>query len=217
MLLLIFYGRRLKMENKVTISSRHIEDFIWMSYRYCIGRHTGAAANHAETIHKLLVDNPDLLSEERKEFMAKDIRQSINDVIKWKNNVTSGFTSKDIFSELLYSVDYYHTETHKYNWHVYSTESVEISPRIEAVEPWESFESEYTDLIGWVRLANFLDKSCHKEIIIEYDNDHYDYIGYSYPKKNENGKYEKVWVDLKSDISVARWFDKDCIVEIKDL
>ena len=205
------------MENKVNISSRHLEDFIWMSYRYCIGRHTGAAANHAETIHKLLVDNPDLLSEERKEFMAKDIRQSINDVINWKNNVTTEWSHVDIFSELLYAIDIFHTETHKFNWHVYNNGSVEIFPRTEAVEPWESFESEYTDLIGWVRLANFLDKSCHKKIIVEYNGERKEYISYSYPKKNENGKYEKVWIDLENDLNIARWFDKSNIVEIKDL
>ena len=205
------------MENNIIIAPNKMEDFIWMSYRYCIGRHTGAAANHAETIHKFLVNNPDFLSEERKEFMAKDIRQSINDVINWKNNVTFGFTSKDVFSELLYSIDLYHTETCKYNWHVYSTGSVEISPRTEAVEPRESFDNEYTDLIGWVKLANFLDKSCHKKIIVEYNGETKEYIGYSYPKKQENGKYEKVWIDLESDISTTKWFDEQNIVEIKEL
>jgi hypothetical protein len=205
------------MENNIIIAPNKMEDFIWMSYRYCIGRHTGAAANHAETIHKLLVNNPDLLSEERKEFTAKDIRQSINDVINWKNNVTFGFTSRDVFSELLYSIDQFHTETHKYNWHVYSTESVEIFPRTEAVEPWESFDHEYTDLIGWVKLANFLDKSCHKMVVFQWNGETYEQECYPFPLKKDNGTYSKVWIALESNLNKTEWMGEEHIVEIKEL
>lgn len=45
----------------------------------------------------------------------------------------------------------------------------------------------------------------------------YDYIGYSYPIKDENGKYKKAWVDLESNINMSTWFDEQNIVEIKDL
>ena len=38
---------------KITITNREMEDFIWMSTRYCIGRHTIAAAAHADTIAKV--------------------------------------------------------------------------------------------------------------------------------------------------------------------
>ena len=206
------------MENKVNISSRHIEDFIYMSYRYCIGRHTGAAANHAETIHKLLVNNPDLLSEDRKEFMVKDIRQSINNVINWKKNVNVEFGDFDAFSRLLYALDgVFSTMVHKLDWTVGPNQIVYAETSKHSLEPGESFESEYTELIGWVRLANFLDKSCHKKIVVEYNEEREEYISYSYPKKKENGKYEKVWIDLESDISTTKWFDEQNIVEIKDL
>ena len=171
------------MENNIIIAPNKMEDFIWMSYRYCIGRHTGAAANHAETIHKLLVDNPDLLSEERKEFMVKDIRQSINDVINWKKNVNVEFGDFDAFSRLLYALDgVFSTMVHKLDWTVGPNQIVYAETSKHSLEPWESFESEYTDLIGWVRLANFLDKSCHKKIIVEYNGERKEYIIYSYPK-----------------------------------
>lgn len=56
---------------KITITNREMEDFIWMSSRYCIGRHTIAAATHADTIAKVLTANPDILSKEMQEFMVK--------------------------------------------------------------------------------------------------------------------------------------------------
>lgn len=51
------------------------EDCIWMSYRYCIGRHTITSNMHAGHIAQNCYDR---LSNERLEFMANDIRDSIN-------------------------------------------------------------------------------------------------------------------------------------------
>lgn len=195
-----------------------MEDFIYMSYRYCIGRHTGAAANHAETIHKLLVDNPDLLSEERKEFMAKDIRQSINDVINWKKNVTVEFGDFDAFSRLLYALDgVSSTMAHKLDWTVGPNQIVYAETSKHQLEPWESFESEYTDLIGWVKLANFLDKSCHKMVVFQWNGKTYEQECYPFPLKNGNGTYSKVWIALESNLSKTEWMGEEHIVEIKEL
>lgn len=58
------------------------EDLIWMSYRYCIGRHTIAAGMHAGEIAKHEYDK---LSHERRQFMAFDIRREIANSLSWSH------------------------------------------------------------------------------------------------------------------------------------
>ena len=48
--------------NTIKINS-HFEDFIWMSYRYCIGRKTIAANMHADTIANFIYKNPNIFKE----------------------------------------------------------------------------------------------------------------------------------------------------------
>ena len=50
------------------------EDCMWMSYRYCIGRHTGASTMHAENIWKNCKGR---MSSERELFTAFDINREI--------------------------------------------------------------------------------------------------------------------------------------------
>ena len=76
-----------KDKNSVVVSNKSMEDFIWMSYRYCIGRKTIAASAHAGTIADIIFKNPDLLSKDRRETMAVDIRQNILDVIRWNKRI----------------------------------------------------------------------------------------------------------------------------------
>lgn len=76
-----------KREKKINISAMALEDFIWMSYRYCIGRRTGAAAMHTDNIAKLIGDNPDIFSKERLEFNAVDIRRQINQVCTYGDSI----------------------------------------------------------------------------------------------------------------------------------
>lgn len=54
--------------------SSYEEDLIWMSYRYCIGRHTIAACSHAHDIAK---NHYRRLSDSQAEMMARDIRNEI--------------------------------------------------------------------------------------------------------------------------------------------
>ena len=104
---------------KVTIQDESFfEDLIWMSYRYCIGRHTIAAAMHASNLVSI-VDN---LSEDRKQFMAKDIRREINSTLKWKQNATiEGYN--DFYNAYSLVLEYLmnHTEITddtEYHWYI---------------------------------------------------------------------------------------------------
>ena len=47
-----------KKKNNICLDNKAMEDFIWMSYRYCIGRKTIAAATHADTIREFINNNP---------------------------------------------------------------------------------------------------------------------------------------------------------------
>ena len=58
------------------------EDGIWMSYRYCIGRHTIASHMRAGDILKHYYKRLKL-TPERCKFMAKDINKSIEDCLRW--------------------------------------------------------------------------------------------------------------------------------------
>ena len=75
---------RQKQYKAIITDESYMEDLIWMSYRYCIGRHTIASHSHAEDIAKYSFDH---ISENKKSFMAHDIRQEINDTLRWKNNI----------------------------------------------------------------------------------------------------------------------------------
>lgn len=76
-------GRRyLPIDNKL---SKYEEDCIWMSYRYCIGRHTIAAHMHAGEIAANAYGR---MSDERMKFMSKDINREIERIL----NVNDWFT-----------------------------------------------------------------------------------------------------------------------------
>ena len=57
---------------KVNYLSTYEEDCIWMSYRYCIGRHTIASHCHASDIANNAYGR---MSKERTQFMSKDINK----------------------------------------------------------------------------------------------------------------------------------------------
>ena len=64
------------------------EDYLWMSWRYCIGRHTIAAHYHAGTIAR---DAYGKLSDERSQFNSEDICQQIHDCLHVHNFVNMGW------------------------------------------------------------------------------------------------------------------------------
>ena len=92
-----------KKKNNICLNNKAMEDFIWMSYRYCIGRKTIAAATHADTIREFINNNPNVISEIRKEFMANDIRREINHIINWCDNINIKMFKRHIISYFLIS------------------------------------------------------------------------------------------------------------------
>ena len=225
------------MRNKekiaVEISPRNLEDFIWMSYRYCIGRRTAAAHAHAGVIADIIFKNPDLLSKERREFMAHDIRQSVFDTLKWnkrvrfENNYQWHNTNWDFYTLLLngmsecpypsearYVID---MEKRTLSWEKLENAVTDYTDRrLSADKP----DDMYDDLIGWVKLANALDKTCHKDIVVNVNGKEHIERCFPYVARTQ-GEYKLVWASLKKDTGATivqqGFIIPELIVEIKDI
>jgi hypothetical protein len=203
-----------KKKNTITISNDRMEDFIWMSYRYCIGRHTIAAAYHADVIRSLIMDNPDCLSEDRKAFMAMDIRRQINDLVCWRNNVTvDGPRDADLYSLILYKGSENPNEKVKfYVDEFYNT--VTTSPC--EGDKYVPHDKDFEDIIRWIKLANILDKSTHKIITTNFNGEIKDVECYPYPYKVDNGVYVTKWTSPEKTLINDSYLAEEYIVEFKD-
>ena len=207
-----------KKKNDITIDKSSIEDFIWMSYRYCIGRKTIASAMHSNTIKTLINNNPNVLSEERIKFMVDDIRKEINHVLHaYSDNVViEGFNSSDVFSLLFYSLNDNYDLLTKFTVDTYQNKVFTEKLKKE-IDYYKSFRTLYDDLLPWVRLANSLDKECYKKITVEYNNQIEEHTVYSYPRIN-NGKYEEVYADIDTnDVCIIRYISPEYIIKIENI
>lgn len=192
---------------KLEIDPKKLEDLIWMSYRYCIGRKTIAASTHAGTVADIIFKNPNLLTQDRKEFMAQDIRQCILDTLKWnkrirfENNYHWYNTNWDFYTLLLegmsecpypsearYVID---MEKRTLSWEKYGF-------RHNEVEINDKPDDMYDDLIGWVKLANALDETCHKDITVRVEGKEHTIRCFPYVARTQ-GEYKQVWASLDKD------------------
>lgn len=74
----------MKMKKELSFN----KDYIWMSYRYCIGRHTIAAHYHAATIAQ---DVYGKISDEQMQFYSEDINREIYDCLHVKDFIDFGW------------------------------------------------------------------------------------------------------------------------------
>ena len=205
-----------KKDNKLAISNRSMDDFIWMSYRYCIGRHTIAAAHHAETIHSVIRSNPDMLSDDRKAFNAKDIRAEITTQIAFYPNVyINGRHDFDAYTLLLIEGSKYKDNCKGKRFFLDSYKN-ELSLEDYIENSYTStFDKDFIDLIPWVRLANYLDVNCHYKITVNFNNEIQDYICYQYPVRQTDGTYQLKWCDINDDVTITRYLDEQYITNIE--
>lgn len=207
------------MRNKnkdVKISRDSFEDFIWMSYRYCIGRHTIAAACHADTIAKAIKDNPHALTKERKEFNSVDIMREVNSRCNWKDCYQIyGTRDMDIFSAVLYASN----ELDNPRDYIYEVDaySGDVTPIKADKELLCKFDDDYIDLIPWVKLAYWLNESTHKMVTTVFEDKEETRICFPFPIKY-NGKYKQVWSSVEdASMSANRWIAEEYITKIEDI
>jgi hypothetical protein len=188
----------------IEISPKNIEDLIWMSYRYCIGRKTIAASMHAGTIADIIFKNPNLLNKDRIEFMVQDIRQCILDAFKWNNRIR--FENNYYLN---HDWDFYSLLLEGMSKCPYPAEARYIIDMEKRTLSWEKGEHNvansngkvdvmYDDLIGWVKLANALDETCHKDITVNVEGEDrvircFPYVAYT------QGEYKQVWASIEHD------------------
>lgn len=214
---------------KVTLTdASYYEDLIWMSYRYCIGRKTIAAHAHAGDI---ACNSYNCLSDERKAFMAHDIRREINDVLHNKRNCHCSdyrqHVSEDglslIFKELINMFGNSMPEGFDFETFNYDVDNgkVDIKESNDNQDEWNKISYLYDDLLPWIKLANVFDKKQHKLIVVEYDGKVEEYECFQYPYMLWGGReiYFK-WCDINAYLAnpvVDCTINEDYIKEIRDI
>lgn len=163
-------------ENKKRLTS-YEEDCVWMSYRYCIGRHTIAAHCHAGAIAE---NTYGLMSDERMQFISEDISNEIYNRLNWCNFINMGWygnVPKKYFKpiDVVYSI--------------LNEEGIDSLEKLSSIKSirieWDNKEkkfshsiyyfkendkdkdygrslSDLSDLEIWQKLANLFDKENHK-------------------------------------------------------
>lgn len=148
---------------------RFIEELMWTSYRYCIGRHS-YVVSMARDMGSYFYDK---LSEERKEFIAKDIRREIEEQLKFYSfhfNIDWSIGESErrpmemllrYFNEHGYSKDIEKITCFRRErgGEIEYSESRVSNPRYKLEEEYEGY---FLDLLPWMDLASLFDKKNHK-------------------------------------------------------
>lgn len=83
------------MSKKIKVSKSFMDECLFSSWRYFIGRHSIQASMFPDDIARFLGENQNIFTEDRIKFMASDIRREITDHIRWRDNVSvNGFNDR---------------------------------------------------------------------------------------------------------------------------
>lgn len=217
---------RKKKYKAVVSDEMYMEDLIWMSYRYCIGRKTIAAHSHAGNIARYSFDH---ISDGRKRFMAKDIREEINDVLRWRKNIDCHDYREDLDQDAMSLI--INRLHEKYGsvlpsadiWTKYKFEIANGRLSIEDYNGEVDFESITTvfhDLVPWIKLANALDDRCHRVITTVFKGEKQEHECFPYPTMDYLGTHIDIrWIDINSyrkNPSIDSYIDPQYITEISE-
>lgn len=212
----------------------YYEDLIWMSYRYCIGRKTIVAHSHAGDIAQNSYYH---FSDDRKEFMATDIRKCINDTINWRKNIDCHdyriVIPDDGMSRIIYSLIKEHgiKLSKKFNFddykYVIDNSSIEIKKyeenKGEIKNVSSSFIVDFHDCLPWIKLANLFDKKCHRNITTEFNGEIKTAECFPYPYICISGDdiiIDKKWCNIERYLEntvVDSYIDDRYIIKIDDV
>jgi hypothetical protein len=200
------------------------EMLIWTSYRYCIGRKT-YVSTLAPYIGKKYYN---LLSDERLDFMARDIRSCIYDQLRF--NIVSFHYEGSVFEkernalgdfltwinenigkdsdwlgikEVICYKDSYSEDAPK-KFEVRKSDRVTLKP----------FQSDFEDLMIWEKLASFFDKKNYKKVLVDFKGKEQEVLCFEVWQRDleeteERGIYlYKEWKYRKVLISVENYIEK---------
>ena len=161
-----------KIKRDSTMLSSYEEDCIWMSARYCIGRHTIASYCHAGDIANHAYGR---MTKERMQFMAKDINREIYNCLHihdWFviNNIWNlkSFRPLDIFYQCLNDIGFKTYDDIKKikGIECFFTKEGELKTDVYYYNDNDKFNYksflDIEDLEVWQRLANLFDVDNHK-------------------------------------------------------
>lgn len=230
------------MEQKlITLNRDFIEDCLWMSIRYCVGRHTITASMHAADIAEFLRDNPDIISDERKKRLAFDIRREISDRVHFHLNMHVDGTSykwdavtlmskkiSEILEEnkLIYSNNkeeirgtfnpihyrwYINVDTGEVHYEKYDKKELRGSI------PFD-YDAELMDFLPWMRLAGWLDPTVYIEA--GYNGEEISGNGFEYPSvgryQGEDHMHFK-WVQCPCDAYIKNPHIQTYVIGVKKI
>lgn len=205
----------------------YYESLIWMSYRYCIGRKTITAHSHAGDIASNSYGH---LSEERERFMAHDIRREINNVLNFSRHASvhdyRDHIPQDAMSSILYRLEEKYGDNPP-EW-VFTDLRFDVDGKDVSIDKYDgekemyyNLRNEYDDLIPWIKLANLMDRSCHRTVVVEYEGktEEYECIPFPFIMQDENGYHiNKRWCDIETyrkNTVVCSSINPDYIKDIK--
>lgn len=217
-----------------------LEDLMWTSYRYCIGRHTYVtmlAKDMGEYFYNKL-------SNERKQFIAEDIRSSICDYLHiqpfsfhFDYSIPRG--ERKPMETLLEFINNNEYEDGKWlsvinDISVYKKDGnieFDVSRKTNPKYDIKIYEHDLLDLIPWMDLASLFDVKNHKIVVTELNGELKETECYeSYTNETteetcdkENGivtvtnkpwRYKKIYRPVENGVS-NRYIEPSYIVEVK--
>lgn len=218
--------KRKKITDVVALRDQYREnDLIWLSRNYAMGRHSYAASH----CNDILSYSNDVLSPERKEFMARDIRSQIADHLRWHSffiprELEETYSPLDLFFQFITENNIDSDE--KYQEYsridVYLSSDGQISFATEKKEhnkSYFSFMSDIDDYLGWDQLASFFFPPCHKKCRIRFNGQEsiIPYINSWSRIYDSSGNYRyervKIPIDKLPNQFVRTYINQDYIVE----
>lgn len=204
--------------------SQYEIDNIWMSYRYCIGRGTIAAHAHAGDIANNAYGR---MTKERAQFIAKDINQSIYDILHihdwfdvdyvWN---MKNFRPLDIFYQCLNDIGVKNFDDIK------KIKSIEcylkdgkLNTDVYYYNSDDKFNhrslSDITDLEVWQRLANLFDIDNHRYCKLTNGRTVEYYEFWTHSRTEDGYKFYKVKcpIDGHHNFTIVTYIDEQFIEE----
>lgn len=193
----------IKKDKKLRKFLNFSEDYVWMSIRYCVGRHTIASHYHASTIAQ---DVYGKINDERMHFLSEDICSCIYDQLHFKDFIDFGWYG-NIPKERFKPLDVVYS--------IFNKEGIDCNEKVRKIKSiaidWnkEKYDFDYSiyyfndddknkdygrsmydiqDLEIWQKLANLFDKRTHKYCLLVDDTicEYYECFKWT---NEENGKW----------------------------
>lgn len=181
------YLKRKKIKDVIDLRNRLLEsDLIWYSTHYGIHRHSTAATH----CHDIVQYSQNVLSPQRKEFMAHDIRRELSQILHVGLNFEIPYGLQDEHDPIDYLMKFLQQNQIFTNEQLKEYKEIEVIKQSDGTITFYSekatdknmyhmdvFSLSFYDYFGWTDLASYFDtkshkrcKTCYKgeEKIIEY-------------------------------------------------